>query len=124
MAKSRAAKTENTDNQEEMVQEFSTAPVETIEAPIEETPIPEVQETPSTEPVKAPEAQTKEEIETDVRTRLASKSLEENIFIPANPAAIEKKAANIAEEQGFDLNRGTSIGARLMARRHFNRPNP
>lgn len=78
-------------------------------------------ETPSEEPQKAAPAPAKEVIETDVRTRLEKKSTEENIFVPSNPAAVEKKAEAIAEEQGFEFNRGTSIGARLMARRHFNR---
>lgn len=122
MAKSRAAKSENFDNSEETTQEFSTLPVETPKDEVKEAPVAEVQDTPSVEPVKAPEAPAKEEIETDVRAKLSNKSVEENIFVPSNPAAIEKKAASIADEHGFELNRGTSIGARLMARRHFNRP--
>lgn len=76
--------------------------------------------TPSDEPVAAPEAPTKEKIETDVRTKLSKKSVEENVFVPANPAALEKEAKAVATEKGFELNRGTSIGARLMARRRLN----
>jgi hypothetical protein len=55
-------------------------------------------------------------VQTDVRERLSKKSLEENIFVPSNPAALEKAAMAVAQEQGFELNRGTSIGARLIAR--------
>jgi hypothetical protein len=57
-----------------------------------------------------------QKIQTDVREKLAKKSTEDNVFVPTNPAALEKAAAVVAEEKGFDLNRGTSIGARLMAR--------
>jgi hypothetical protein len=74
--------------------------------------------------VEAPEKGTKpepaaaltEKVQTDVRERLAKKSPEDNIFVPSTPAALEKAAAEVAQEQGFELNRGTSIGARLMAR--------
>jgi hypothetical protein len=122
MAKSRAAKSENFDGLETPVEEVFTTSKELDVPEVQETPPANIKETPSVEPVKAPEAPAKEEIETDVRTRLSSKSVDENIFVPTNPAAVEKKAASIAEEQGFELTRGTSIGARLMARRHFNRP--
>ena len=70
----------------------------------------------SEEPQKPAPAAAPEKIQTDVRERLAKKSLDENIFVPASPAALEKAAAQVAEENGFNLNRGTSIGARLMAR--------
>lgn len=77
-------------------------------------------ETPSEEPTPAPKATDAEKIQTDVREKLAKKSVEENVFVPANPAALEKAAASVAQEQGFELNRGTSIGARLLARARKN----
>ena len=73
-------------------------------------------ETPSDEPVAAPEATTVEKIQTDVREKLANKSVEKDVFVPTNPAALEKAASEVAKEKGFDLTRGTSVGARLMAR--------
>jgi hypothetical protein len=73
-------------------------------------------ETPSDEPVPAPEATPAEKIQTDVREKLLNKSVEENVFVPSNPVALEKAATAVAQESGFELNRGTSIGARLMAR--------
>jgi len=73
-------------------------------------------ETPSEEPVAAPEATPAEVIQTDVREKLSKKSVEENVFVPANPVALEKAAAQVAQESGFELTRGTSIGARLIAR--------
>jgi hypothetical protein len=71
------------------------------------------------DPVAAAEPQSKEKIETDVRKKLGKKTDNEDVFVPANPAALEKEAKLVAQEQGFDLNRGTSIGARLMARRRL-----
>jgi hypothetical protein len=68
------------------------------------------------EPVPAPEATPAEKIQTDVREKLAKKSVDEDVFVPSNPVALEKAAAAVATDNGFDLNRGTSIGARLMAR--------
>lgn len=68
------------------------------------------------EPTKPAEASAPGKIQTDVREKLAKKSTEDNVFVPANPAALEKAAGEVAKEKGFDLNRGTSIGARLMAR--------
>jgi hypothetical protein len=68
------------------------------------------------EPVAAPEATPAETIQTDVRQKLAKKSTDENVFVPANPVALEKAAEAVAIDNGFELNRGTSIGARLMAR--------
>jgi len=73
-------------------------------------------ETPSEDPTPAPEATSAEKIQTDVREKLSKRSVEENVFVPTNPVALEKAAGLVAKEQGFDLNRGTSIGARLMAR--------
>lgn len=73
-------------------------------------------ETPSEDPTPAPEATTAEKIQTDVREKLSKKTVDENVFVPANPVALEKAAAEVAKQSGFELNRGTSIGARLMAR--------
>lgn len=73
-------------------------------------------EAPSEEPVAAPEATPTEAIQTDVRAKLSKKSVEENVFVPTNPVALEKAAAQVAQESGFELTRGTSIGARLIAR--------
>lgn len=70
----------------------------------------------SEEPQKPAEALAPEKIQTNVREKLAKKTPDENIFVPSNPADLEKAAAQIAEESGFTLNRGTSIGARLIAR--------
>lgn len=74
------------------------------------------QEKTSEEPVAAAEAAPAEKIQTDVREKLAKKSTEDNVFVPSNPAALEKAASEVAKEQGFELNRGTSVGARLIAR--------
>jgi hypothetical protein len=73
-------------------------------------------ETPSSDPVAAPEATPAVKIQTDVREKLMKKSVDENVFVPSNPAALEKAATEVAKDSGFELNRGTSIGARLMAR--------
>ena len=80
------------------------------------TPVNLETETPSADPVAAPEATPTETIQTDVREKLLKRSVEENVFVPSNPAALEKAAAQVATESGFELNRGTSIGARLIAR--------
>jgi len=73
-------------------------------------------ETLSEEPVTAPVAQEKESIQTDVKAKLARKTDAEDVFVPTNPVALEKAAEVVAKEDGFELNRGTSIGARLLAR--------
>jgi len=75
-------------------------------------------ETPTEEvkPTAPAEAAAPEKIQTDVREKLAKKSTEENVFVPTNPVALEKAAGEVAKEKGFEFNRGTSIGARLMAR--------
>lgn len=73
-------------------------------------------ETPAEDPVPAPEAIQPEKIQTDFREKLSTKSVEKNPFIPSNPVALEKAAGEVAKDKGFELNRGTSIGARLMAR--------
>jgi hypothetical protein len=103
----------------------STKPAEP-KVVVDETPAEEVTSDPkapvnieltvSEEPQTPAPAAAPEKIQTDVRAKLAKKSLDENIFVPANPAALEKAAAQVAEESGFVLNRGTSIGARLIAR--------
>jgi hypothetical protein len=84
-------------------------------APDPKAPV-NIELTVSEEPQTPAPAAAPEKIQTDVRAKLAKKSLDENIFVPANPAALEKAAAQVAEESGFQLNRGTSIGARLIAR--------
>lgn len=73
-------------------------------------------ETPSVEPTPAPAGAAAEKIQTDVREKLANRNVDKDIFVPSNPAALEKAAGEVAKEKGFDLNRGTSIGARLLAR--------
>jgi hypothetical protein len=93
-----------------------------IESPVvdpktkDSTPVNIETETPSDDPVAAPEATPAEKIQTDVREKLAKKSTEEDVFVPTTPAALEKAATEVAKDKGFELNRGTSIGARLMAR--------
>lgn len=93
-----------------------------IESPVltpgEKNSEPAQMETPTepVEPTTPSEAAPAEKIQTDVREKLAKKSTEDNVFVPTNPAALEKAASAVAEEKGFELNRGTSIGARLMAR--------
>ena len=73
-------------------------------------------ETPSDEPVIAPEATPAEKIQTDVRAKLSKKSDREDAFVPSNPVALEKAASEVAKQENFELTRGTSIGARLIAR--------
>ena len=73
-------------------------------------------ETPSEEPTAAPVAQKEEGIQTDVRAKLARRTDAEDIFVPATPVALEKAAEAVAKKDGIELNRGTSIGARLLAR--------
>ena len=68
------------------------------------------------EPVAPAEAAAPEKIQTDVREKLARRTDNEDVFVPANPVALEKAAAESAKENGFELTRGTSIGARLLAR--------
>lgn len=60
--------------------------------------------------------QSAEEIQTQIQSKLSTRTEGENVFVPANPVALEKAAHQVAEERGFELNRGTSIGARLIAR--------
>jgi hypothetical protein len=72
--------------------------------------------TPSVKPEAPAPAADKEKIETDVRTKLNKRTDGEDIFVPSNPVALENAAASVAETEGFELTRGTSIGARLMAK--------
>jgi hypothetical protein len=102
----------------EQVEEMKPEAEIKAEAKVEAQPEPakiELQ-TPSEEPVAAPPAPAKEEIETDVRKKLTTRNPEEDIFNPASPAVLEAAAKKVAEQEGFELNRGTSIGARLLAR--------
>jgi hypothetical protein len=92
-----------------------------IESPvIEQKKAPEPQEgevkNQTEEPVAPAEAVAPQKIQTDVREKLARRTDDPNVFVPSNPAALEKAAEQIAKEKGFELNRGTSIGARLLAR--------
>ena len=57
-----------------------------------------------------------EEIHSEVQSKLNNKNVDNNIFVPASPAAVEKAAQIIAQEKGFEMTRGNAIGARLMAR--------
>ncbi len=70
----------------------------------------------SEEPVAPAPAAEPEKLQTDFREKLNRKTDVQDVFVPSNPAALEKAAGAIAQENGFDLNRGTSVGARLMAR--------
>jgi hypothetical protein len=75
----------------------------------------EVKVTPEDEakPAPAPKA---EKVQTDVRTKLAKKTDGEDVFVPTTPPQLEADAKALAQDSGFEFNRGTSIGARLMAR--------
>jgi hypothetical protein len=70
----------------------------------------------SEEPAVPAPAAEPEKLQTDFREKLNRKTDEQDVFVPSNPASLEKAASAVAAEQGFDLNRGTSVGARLMAR--------
>jgi len=91
-----------------------------IQSPVieqeDKTPVNLETESLNEEPVAAPEATPAEKIQTDIREKLSKRSVDENVFVPANPVALEKAAAEVAKESGFELTRGTSIGARLLAR--------
>jgi len=73
-------------------------------------------ETPSDEPEVVSKTVEAEKVQTDVRAKLAKKTDKDDPFVPANPAALEKAADAVAKERGFEMNRGTSVGARLIAR--------
>jgi hypothetical protein len=88
----------------------------------DKTPINVEVESLTEEPVEAPVAVEKQVVETDVRKKLDRRTdSDNNPFVPSNPAQVEKEAERVAEAAGFELNRGTSVGARLMARAQ-NRP--
>ena len=91
-----------------------------IESPLTSTkttePISLEVETPSTDPENVDAKQESVRIQTDVREKLARKTDSGDAFVPSNPASLEKAAKEVAAEQGFDLTRGTSVGARLIAR--------
>ena len=113
--------TRNTKNTAPAVGDLKVTPeVNKIESPVikqeDKAPVNLEVETLDEEPVPAPEAAPAEKIQTDVREKLSKKSVDENVFVPSNPVALEKAAAAVASDSGFELNRGTSIGARLMAR--------
>ena len=75
------------------------------------------------DPVEAPAAVAKQVIETDVRKKLDRKTDDDsNPFVPSSPAQVEADAKRVAVESGFELNRGTSVGARLMARSQNRNP--
>jgi len=58
-----------------------------------------------------------EKVQTDVREKLSKKTDEStDPFVPQTLPQLERAAKEIASENGFELNRGTSIGARLMAK--------
>jgi hypothetical protein len=91
-----------------------------IESPVTEVkasdPVNLEVETKDEEPVAPAPATAPEKLQTDFREKLANKNTEDNVFVPSNPVALEKAAAEVAKDQGFEFNRGTSVGARLMAR--------
>ena len=104
---------------------------DTVEAPVteevvEETKVEAVAPAPSDpvslevkaseEPVVPAPAAEPEKLQTDFREKLARKTDQQDVFVPSNPASLEKAASAVAAENGFELNRGTSVGARLMAR--------
>ena len=74
----------------------------------------QVQNPEPTDAAQLAPAQPKEEIETDVRKKLARKT-EEDPFVPSHPAELLADAQRIADEKGFAMNRGTEVGARLFA---------
>lgn len=62
------------------------------------------------------EAASKESIEASINDKLSRKNDDEgpNPFVPLAQLSGEVKA--VAEREGFELNRGTEVGARLLAR--------
>ena len=113
--------TRNTKNTTPAVGDLKVTPeINRIESPVikqeDKAPVNLEVESLDEEPVPAPEAAPAEKIQTDVREKLSKKSVDEYVFVPSNPVALEKAAAAVASDSGFELTRGTSIGARLMAR--------
>lgn len=114
-------KTEPKAQEPESSETFSE--VEEVKEPVSEETVAKdskapvnIELTASEEPQKPAPAAPAEKIQTSVRERLAKKTDGENVFVPSNPAELEKAAAQVAADAGFELNRGTSIGARLIAR--------
>ena len=104
-----------------------TATPEKIESPTtssdEKAPVNIETESLTEDPVEAPAAVAKQVIETDVRKKLDRKTDDDsNPFVPSNPAQVEADAKRVAVESGFELTRGTSVGARLMARSQNRNP--
>lgn len=71
-------------------------------------------QTPETSELK--EAPSKASIEAAINDKLSRKTDEEgeNPFVPLNQ--LQNEVKEVAEKEGFPLNRGTEVGARLMAR--------
>lgn len=92
----------------------STPEVDEAWTEVPAEPLSQVQNPEPVDAVKLAPAQPKEEIETDVRKKLARKT-EEDPFVPSHPAQLLADAQRIADEKGFPMNRGTEIGARLFA---------
>jgi hypothetical protein len=86
-----------------------------IESPLSE-PVNLETPTPEVTPTAPAAAADPEKIQADIRNKLSNRDLTNDVFVPSNPAALEKAAQQVAQENHFDLNRGTSIGARLLAR--------
>ena len=86
-----------------------------IESPLSE-PVNIESPTPEVTPTAPAAAADPEKIQADIRSKLSNRELNQDVFVPANPVALEKAAKAVAQENNFDLNRGTSIGARLLAR--------
>ena len=63
-----------------------------------------------------------EKVQTDVRAKLAKRTDNEDMFIPSTPKQLDEDAKEVAKNAGFEFNRGTSVGARLMARSRQNSP--
>lgn len=110
MARRRAQNTDGT-----FIADNPTTP-EVDEAWVETTPelLTQVENLEPSDAAKLAPAQPKEEIETNVRKKLARKT-EEDPFVPSHPAQLLADAQRIADEKGFPMNRGTEIGARLFA---------
>lgn len=114
MARKRAHNTDGTFTPDDAsTPETNEAWVEKVEAT---APVEAELKSPTEEPKAPAAAPEKEEIETDVRKKLLNRTENEDVFVPAPPAVLEAAAKQVAEKEGFQLNRGTSIGARLMAR--------
>jgi hypothetical protein len=108
--------TSRTKNSEPVVGDLKVTPQEgKIESPLSEPADLEIPTAEVTPTAPAPAADP-EKIQADIRSKLSNRDLSKDVFVPSNPAALEKAAQQIAQENHFNLNRGTSIGARLLAR--------